>query len=62
MKTVMNHSQGSGLLKMIRRTDPVTNPVTNTSHNGGVYKVFKQEGGKLKRVGTADENLNIFKK
>ena len=24
MKTVMNHSQGGGLLKMIRRTDPVT--------------------------------------
>jgi hypothetical protein len=23
MKTVMNHSQGGGLLKMIRRTDPV---------------------------------------
>ena len=36
--------------------------IDNTSHNGGVYKVFKQEGGKLKRVGTADENLNIFKK
>ena len=34
----------------------------NTSHNGGVFKVFKQEGGKLKRIGTADENLNIFKK
>ena len=25
MKTVMNHSQDGGLLKMIRRTDPVTN-------------------------------------
>lgn len=30
--------------------------------NGGVFKVFKQEGGRLKRIGTADENLNIFKK
>jgi hypothetical protein len=36
--------------------------VDNTSHNGGIYKVFKQEGGKLDRIGTADENLNIFKK
>ena len=25
MKTVMNHSQGGWLLKMIRRTDPVIN-------------------------------------
>ena len=25
MKTVMNHSQGGGLLKIIRRTNPVTN-------------------------------------
>ena len=30
--------------------------------NGGVYKVFEREGGNLKRIGTADENLNIFKK
>ena len=29
---------------------------------GGVYKVFEREGGNLKRIGTADENLNIFKK
>ena len=36
--------------------------IDNTSHNGGVYKVFKQESGKLKRIGTADENFNIFKK
>ena len=34
----------------------------NTKHNGGVYKVFEREGGNLKRIGTADENLNIFKK
>ena len=31
-------------------------------NNGGVYKVFEREGGNLKRIGTADENLNIFKK
>lgn len=36
--------------------------IDNTSQNGGIFKVFKQEGGKLKRIGTADENLNIFKK
>ena len=30
--------------------------------DGGVYKVFEREGGNLKRIGTADENLNIFKK
>ena len=36
--------------------------IDNTGHNGGVFKVFKQEGGRLKRIGTADENLNIFKK
>jgi hypothetical protein len=30
--------------------------------SGGVYKVFEREGGNLKRIGTADENLNIFKK
>lgn len=29
---------------------------------GGVYKVFEREGGNLKRIGTADENLNILKK
>ena len=27
--------------------------------DGGVYKVFEREGGNLKRIGTADENLNI---
>ncbi len=32
------------------------------SHHGGVWKVFKEFGGKLKRIGTADENLMIFKK
>lgn len=31
-------------------------------HNGGVWKVFEKSGGKLKRIGTADKNLNIFKK
>lgn len=34
----------------------------NTSHNGGVWKVFELKGGKLKRIGTADKNLIIFKK
>jgi len=32
------------------------------SHNGGVWKVFEEINGKPKRIGTADENLNIFKK
>ncbi|UTA66949.1 toxin C-terminal domain-containing protein [Emticicia sp. 21SJ11W-3] len=32
------------------------------SHNGGAWKVFEEVGGKLKRIGTADENLNIFKR
>jgi hypothetical protein len=32
------------------------------SHNGGKWKVFEKQGGKLKRVGTADGDLNIFKK
>lgn len=31
------------------------------SHNGGVWKVFEAGGGKLKRIGTADESLTIFK-
>lgn len=31
-------------------------------HNGGELKVFERKGGKLKRIGTADENLNIYKK
>ncbi|WP_310557031.1 toxin C-terminal domain-containing protein, partial [Flavobacterium sp.] len=30
-------------------------------HNGGVWKVFENIGGRLKRIGTADANLNIFK-
>lgn len=34
----------------------------NTSHNGGVWKVFEQIGGKLQRIGTADNNFKIFKK
>ena len=32
------------------------------AHNGGVWKVFENNGGRLKRIGTADKNLNIFKK
>lgn len=32
------------------------------SHNGGVWKVFVKNGKRLKRIGTADEDLNIFKK
>ncbi len=31
-------------------------------HNGGEWKVFEKQGGILKRVGTVDKNLNIFKK
>jgi RHS repeat-associated protein len=31
-------------------------------HNGGIWKVFEAVGGKLKRIGTADETLTIFKK
>jgi RHS repeat-associated protein len=31
-------------------------------HNGGAWKVFEKQGSKLKRVGTADKNLNVFKK
>ena len=31
-------------------------------YNGGYFKVFEKIGGKLKRIGTADEKLNIFKK
>ena len=34
----------------------------NTSHNGGIWKVFVKKGGRLQRIGTADKNLNIFKK
>ena len=34
----------------------------NTSHNGDVWKVFVKKGGRLHRIGTADKNLNIFKK
>ena len=29
---------------------------------GGVYKVFVREGGSLKRIGTADKDMKIFKK
>ncbi len=32
------------------------------SHNGGVWKVFELQNGKLNRIGTADQNLKIFKK
>ena len=31
-------------------------------HNGGVWKVFEKVNGKLRRIGTADAELNIFKK
>ena len=31
------------------------------AHNGGAWKVFENVGGRLKRIGTADEFLNIFK-
>lgn len=31
-------------------------------HKGGCFKVFEKKGGRLKRVGTADSNLNIFTK
>lgn len=31
-------------------------------HNGGSWKVFEKQGTKLKRVGSADNNLNIFKR
>ena len=31
-------------------------------HHGGVFKVLEQKGGKLKRIGTVDENLNIISK
>ena len=34
----------------------------NTSHNGGIWKVFVKKGGRLQRIRTADKNLNIFKK
>lgn len=30
-------------------------------HNGGVWKVFEEVSGELKRIGTSDENLNILK-
>lgn len=32
------------------------------SHNGGVWKVFEKSGRGLKRIGTADKDLNIFKR
>lgn len=31
-------------------------------HNGGSWKVFEKQGSRLKRVGTADKDLNIFKR
>jgi hypothetical protein len=31
-------------------------------HNGGELKVFERKGGKLVRIGTVDEYLNIYKK
>jgi hypothetical protein len=31
------------------------------AHSGGVWKVFEESGGRLKRIGTADEHLTIFK-
>ncbi len=31
-------------------------------HNGGSWKVFEKQGSRLKRVGTADGKLNIFKR
>ena len=31
-------------------------------HNGGSWKVFEKQGTRLKRLGTADKDLNIFKK
>lgn len=31
------------------------------SHNGGVWKVFEVSGNKLKRIGTANKDLKIFK-
>lgn len=31
-------------------------------HNGGSWKVFEKQWTKLKRVGSADNNLNIFKR
>jgi len=31
-------------------------------HGGGVWKVLKNKKGKLKRIGTADKDLKIFKK
>lgn len=30
-------------------------------HNGGFWKVFESEGGRLKRIGTVDEHLTIYK-
>ena len=47
MKTVMNHSQGGGLLKMISRTDPVILLVDGRwlFEVGGKNKGFKQIKG-----------------
>ena len=35
---------------------------SNRSESPDLRKVFEREGGNLKRIGTADENLNILKK
>ena len=43
-------------------TEENTILLTIYTHNGGVWKVFELKGGKLKRIGTADKNLIIFKK
>ena len=32
------------------------------AHNGGEWKVFEKVGNRLKRIGTADKDLNIFKR
>ena len=32
------------------------------AHNGGEWKVFEKVVGRLKRIGTADKDLNIFKR
>ena len=40
----------------------VTRNLSLRHPNGGIYKVFEREGGNLKRIGTADKDLRIFKK
>ena len=56
--------QGAGFRQLARITGIsygiIQRVVTDQSPDlGGVYKVFEREGGNLKRIGTADENLNI---